>query len=118
MSRKNRVGYSISALVALATFGLKLAAQTSAVTPANLVKPVAPHPANKAPLVETYGKLPLSFEANQGQTDSSVKFLSRGGGYTLFLAGNEAVLALKKSGVRSRMRVKRGELKFSGFDRN
>ena len=29
--------------------------------------------------------VPLSFEANQGQTDSQVKFLSRGDGYSLFL---------------------------------
>ena len=49
----------------------------------------------KAPLARvsaTYGKLPLSFEANQGQTDSQVKFLSRGRGYTLFLTSDEAVL--------------------------
>jgi hypothetical protein len=53
-------------------------------------------------LVESYGKLPLSFEINKGQTDSQVKFLSRGSGYSLFLTGNEAVLALKqRSGVRS-----------------
>jgi hypothetical protein len=45
--------------------------------------------------------MPLSFEANAGQTDSRVKFLSRGAGYTLFLTRDEAVLALKKSGVRS-----------------
>ncbi len=48
--------------------------------------------------VESYGNLPLSFEANQGQTDSRVKFVSRGRGYTLFLTGNEAVLALRKAG--------------------
>src|SRR5438552_347129 len=46
-------------------------------------------------LVDAYGKLPLSFEANQGQTGSEVKFLSRGSGYSLFLTANEAVLALK-----------------------
>ncbi len=40
-----------------------------------------------------YAKLPLSFEANQGQTDARVKFLSRGRGYSLFLTGDEAVLA-------------------------
>jgi hypothetical protein len=47
--------------------------------------------------------LPLSFEPNQGQTDSRVKFLSRGSGYTLFLTGDEAVLSLRsqESGVRS-----------------
>jgi len=48
---------------------------------------------------QAYGKLPLSFEPNQGQTNSQVRFLSRGQGYTLFLTGSEAVLALKKSSV-------------------
>jgi len=43
---------------------------------------------------ETYGNLPLSFEANQGQTDKEVQFLARGSGYTIFLTGNEAVLSL------------------------
>ncbi len=49
-----------------------------------------------APLrvLESYSKLPLSFEANQGQTDKRAKFLSRGRGYTLFLTSEEAVLAL------------------------
>jgi beta-propeller repeat-containing protein len=41
----------------------------------------------------TYGNLPLHFEANHGQTDSRVKFLARGHGYTLFLTASEAVLA-------------------------
>src|SRR5437879_2744049 len=56
-----------------------------------------------AQLAETYGKVPLSFEANRGQTDPRVKFLSRGSGYTLFLTGDEAVLSLKsqKAGARS-----------------
>jgi len=53
--------------------------------------------AAKQHLVETYGKLPLSFEANLGQTSSQVKFLSRGQGYTLFLTRHaEAVLVLGK----------------------
>jgi hypothetical protein len=46
-------------------------------------------------LKEAYGNLPLSFEANQGQFDSRVKFVARGGGYTLFLTSNEAVLSLR-----------------------
>ena len=49
-----------------------------------------------AKLSETYGKLPLAFEANQGQTDSAIKFLSRGPGYGLFLAPTEALLALTR----------------------
>ena len=45
--------------------------------------------------VADYGKLPLAFEANQGQTDSRVEFLSRGSGYTLFLTPGGAVLELR-----------------------
>src|ERR1700722_5302742 len=48
----------------------------------------------KAQLAANYGKLPLSFEANAGQTDGRVKFLSRGSGYGLYLTGAEAVLQL------------------------
>jgi beta-propeller repeat-containing protein len=46
-------------------------------------------------LLEPYGKLPLSFEVNQGQTNKQVKFLSRGPGYALFLTPTEAVLTLR-----------------------
>jgi hypothetical protein len=52
--------------------------------------------ATKPKVVDAYGKLPLSFEANQGQSDAQVKFLSRGSGYTLFLTSSEAVLLLQK----------------------
>ena len=41
-------------------------------------------------LSSSYGKLPLAFEVNQGQTASEVKFLSHGTGYSLFLTGDEA----------------------------
>jgi hypothetical protein len=56
-----------------------------------------PDPKTQGKILESYGKLPLSFEANQGQTDSRVKFLSRGSGYTLFLTGEEAVFSLRRS---------------------
>ena len=56
-----------------------------------------PSPESKARAVDSYGRLPLSFEANEGQTDPRVKFLARGPGYTLFLTqGGEAVLTLRK----------------------
>jgi hypothetical protein len=35
--------------------------------------------------VDSYGNLALGFEANQGQTDTRVKFLSRGSDYVVFL---------------------------------
>lgn len=44
----------------------------------------------------TYQKAPLSFEANQGQADSSVKFLARGPGYKLSLTSDEAILSLNR----------------------
>ncbi len=44
--------------------------------------------------LQSYGKLPLSFEANVGQTNPDVKFLSRGRGYTLFLTDSQATLKL------------------------
>jgi Beta-propeller repeat/FG-GAP-like repeat len=55
-----------------------------------------------ARLQQNYGKLPLSFEANQGQTDGEVKFLSRGEGYTMFLTSGGAVMALRASGAENK----------------
>ena len=43
----------------------------------------------QARIFSAYGKLPLSFEENQGQTDARVKFLVRGNGYTVFLTKNQ-----------------------------
>jgi hypothetical protein len=43
----------------------------------------------------------LSFEPNQGQTNSQVRFLSRTGSYTLYLTNNEAVLQLRTSDTKT-----------------
>jgi uncharacterized protein (TIGR03437 family) len=40
--------------------------------------------------------VPLSFEPNQGQSASTVQFLSRGAGYALFLAPGKVVLNLER----------------------
>ena len=61
----------------------------------------------KPRVLANYGKLPLSFEANQGQTDEAVKFLSRGKGYTLFLTSTEAVLSLRKGSAEPEAEVPR-----------
>jgi uncharacterized repeat protein (TIGR01451 family) len=42
-------------------------------------------------------QLPLSFEPNLGQSNESVKFISRGSGYGLFLTSSEAVFVLRKN---------------------
>jgi hypothetical protein len=56
---------------------------------------LVPVPTSQAAVFDNYGKLSLSFEANRGQADARVKFLSRTSGYSLFLTGDEAVLVLR-----------------------
>jgi hypothetical protein len=70
--------------------------QTAGVASAIGASPISASQADpqaQARILDGYGKLPLSFEANHGQADTRVKFLSRTGGYTLFLTQDEAVLA-------------------------
>src|SRR5437016_8734270 len=90
--------FTLAALVVLAS-----SPSTRTIAGSKLIKPASSAEATQARLAASYGKLPLSFEANRGQTDRRVKFLSRGSGYTLFLTGDEAVLSLRsqKSGARS-----------------
>lgn len=71
--------------------------------PATAAKPTVAIAADPKPVeaevkldaAEDYGKLPLSFEANVGQSSDAVRFLSRGKGYTVFLTSTEAVLSLR-----------------------
>ena len=46
-----------------------------------------------------YGQVPLSFEANRGQTDPQVKFLTRGPGYSVFLTSGGMALTLRPSKI-------------------
>src|SRR5712692_9525431 len=46
---------------------------------------------------EAYGRLPLSFEENMGQTAREVRYVSHGSRYELFLTPQEAVLALRSN---------------------
>ncbi len=55
-----------------------------------LIAHAAPVPAART----SHATLPLYFEANQGQTDAQVQFLSRGLGYTAFLTPTEMVFRL------------------------
>src|SRR5213594_1733632 len=82
--------FTLAALVVLAS-----SPSTRTIAGSKLIKPASSAEATQARLAASYGKLPLSFEANRGQTDRRVKFLSRGRGYTFFLAPTEAVLALR-----------------------
>src|SRR6059058_5022969 len=100
-TRTLRIAILVCTLASLAVLAWKPSRRTMAGP--KFSKPASAAEATQARLAESYGKIPLSFEANRGQTDPRVKFLSRGSGYTLFLTGDEAVLALRsqKPGVRS-----------------
>jgi hypothetical protein len=50
--------------------------------------------------LEAYGKIPLAFEENAGQTDARVKFLARGAGYTVFLTDRDATLRLEQPSTK------------------
>ncbi|MBV9924029.1 MAG: SBBP repeat-containing protein [Acidobacteria bacterium] len=66
--------------------------------------------AQTQPSGETYGRLPMSFEANRGQAEGSVDFLARGEGYSLFLKNSEAVFALRSKEPDPRPKVLRMKL--------
>ena len=59
----------------------------------------SPSPTIPAQNVDRYGRLEMSFERNQGQTDRQVRFLARGRGYDLFLTSAEVVLTLQNTSV-------------------
>ena len=56
--------------------------------------PKSSSPAARSRAMQMYAALPMSFEVNAGQTDSSVKFLAHAPGYSLSLTNREAVLSL------------------------
>jgi hypothetical protein len=66
----------------------------------------SPKSAQASAARDAYGKLPLQFEENRGQTDGRVRFLSRGPGYNLFLTETEAVIALHKTNASDVLRLK------------
>lgn len=95
MSYTQSIVMRFSSAVAIAAFALATAASLTAQTTG------ASSPAPSRALA-SYGKLPISFEVNQGQTDKTVQFLARGGGYTLFLTPGEAVLSLNASAAAAK----------------
>jgi Beta-propeller repeat len=61
----------------------------------------------RARLKDAYARLPLSFEANEGQADSHVRFLAHGKGFALLLTRDKAVLALRSSSPAASRRSSR-----------
>ncbi len=73
--------------------------------PASRVNPVEARAA--------FGRLPMSFEQNQGQSDGRVKFLAHGNGYGLYLGSGEAALVFG-GGESEKAQSQAVEMKFAG----
>jgi len=96
---KIRIFLSLSSLA----FLLSPAIQSTAGAQISSTVAIPSQSSAEASLVRNFGKLPLSFEVNQGQSDPCVKFLSHGNGYSLFLTDTAAVLVLSKQQSHSKL---------------
>ena len=90
--------------------GILLAAVLSLVPASTLwamtTEEATPPPRPSIPIMQaSYGKLPLSFEANQGQWDPAVQFVTRGRGHQLFLTPSEAVLSVRTGEAKAEGRA-------------
>ena len=101
-----RTGFVVAAFGLISVQGIQVSGASAAenspavapatASPDSQVRTGEVTPATRASVEESYGKLPLSFEVNNGQVNDAVKFLSRGNGYNLFLTSTDAVLTLTR----------------------
>jgi Beta-propeller repeat len=54
----------------------------------------------RSEVAKSYGKLPLSFEPNHGQTEQQIQFIARGPRQAFFLTASEADLVLENGSTR------------------
>ncbi len=92
---------SLSLLILMA-LGLAAVFATKS-TGVSVESPNNPHTQNTDAARAGFGQLPLSFEVNQGQADSRVRFLARGQGYGIFLTDNGAAFSLGGSALQMRL---------------
>jgi hypothetical protein len=83
-----------------------LSCGAAAIAQPSAIQPVSEHP--QAKVAPNYGKLPLSFEPNRGQVDSSVQFLARGSHYSVLLQPVAATLVLNREKDASAQRRPQG----------
>ncbi len=107
-STRRSSGFPVIAAVVTFTL-LGTAACATLQTPITSAKSDAA--AGRVQVSEAYGKVPLSFEANRGQTDEQVKFLARGSRSTLFLTSSEAVLVFATREQPAQGRLHRARLR-------
>jgi len=78
--------------------------------------PNVPDTQNQKAPTDSFGRLPLSFEVNQGQTDARVKFLARGQGYFIFLTNDGAAFSLGGSELHMRLQDAATAPRITGVD--
>ena len=88
------------------TGAVALAAVVVAIASGSAVRPSAPAggtltAANKQQALDAYGKIPLAFTANVGQTDVRVRYSAQGAGFSVFLTRGEAMFALQRPGRKA-----------------
>jgi len=93
LTKRNFVAFISAGLLALLVAGLFFWRGSSVRAASDAAQPSDADRQNQ--LKQAYGRLPMSFEANQGQADAAVKYISRGHGYQVFLTEDEAVLVLQ-----------------------
>ena len=100
-----------------------VAAVVVAIASGSTVRPSAPAAGTltavmKRHSLDAYGKIPLAFTANAGQTDERVRYSAQGAGFSLFLTRGEAMLALQRPGRHSRGKGTALALRFLGANRH
>jgi hypothetical protein len=80
--------------------GVAVSAQSSSAS-STVLRENPANRARRAALAKNFADLALRFEPNRGQSDSRVKFLSRGSNSTLFLTDSSAVLAISSEARHS-----------------
>jgi uncharacterized repeat protein (TIGR01451 family) len=78
--------------------------------------PNNPYTPNPEATRNAFGRLPLSFEINQGQTDARVRFVARGQGYGIFLTDNGATFSISGSALHMRLQDATPSPRVTGVD--
>ncbi len=110
-----RAGLPLAILVSFLTVRMQRRAHSPQSTASNQsaasVQSATPvSSAQKEDLTRAYGRLPIAFEVNQGQTAAEVRYLAHGRGYQLLLTNQEAVLTLRQAPTAGAKSTKGGSL--------
>jgi len=80
----------------------------SAAQQTTVVPSPQPGTALQGRVASAFSNLPLTFEANQGQTSANARFIARGSGYSTFLTAGGLVLSLSSSKTESSQPIDKG----------